>query len=589
MKPEPVQPRRCAIYTRVSTEHGLDQAFNSLHAQREAAQAFVKSQAHEGWKLMRERYDDGGFSGASMERPALRKLLSDIRERRIDVVVVYKVDRLTRSLADFAKLVELFDANAVSFVSVTQAFNTTTSMGRLTLNVLLSFAQFEREVTGERIRDKIAASKKKGIWMGGVVPLGYRVENRALHIVEEHAALIRRIHASYLDLGSVVKLHRHLIDEGITVPPRIDGKGNALGGGVFSRGHLYKLLSNPIYAGDLAHRGVANPGEHQPIIARELWDQVQHRLADQTRAASTRRQCSEALLIGKLRDARGIAFSPSYAVKNGKRYRYYISRALAGGSRGHADGLSRLPAGEIEAIVLDALRRRVHARVETRSGGGDGSTPAEPRSDRELVETLVEGVVVHRDHLEIELVREDGHDAASSLVIPWAKASQARRKDMLVPQDATDARPLKAETRDKLLRAIARARTWLDELTSGAMQDTDTLAVREAVSERLVRQQLTLAFLAPDIVEAAIASRLPRGLGLTRLLDLPPSWDAQKRAVGLSVSATMPMASGSGGGGARAPLVERRVNVVAAYIISSASFVAAGGGPGPCGHEPDQP
>ncbi len=234
---------RCAIYTRVSTDQGLEQDFNSLDAQREASEAYVKSQAHEGWRLVRDRYDDGGFSGGSMDRPALQKLLIEVQARRIDVIVVYKVDRLTRSLADFAKLVETFDAHGVSFVSVTQSFNTTTSMGRLTLNVLLSFAQFEREVTGERIRDKIAASKKKGMWMGGVVPLGYRVEDRALRIVEDHAAIVRSLFRRYLEAGSVVCLKQSLDAEGLRIPVRIDGAGRSTGGGLFSRGaHLQTLV-----------------------------------------------------------------------------------------------------------------------------------------------------------------------------------------------------------------------------------------------------------------------------------------------------------------------------------------------------------
>ena len=236
---------RCAIYTRVSTEHGLEQEFNSLDNLREASEAYIKSQAHEGWRLMRDRYDDGGFSGGSMDRPALKKLLDVVRARRIDVIVVYKVDRLTRSLADFAKLVELFDEHQVSFVSVTQAFNTTTSMGRLTLNVLLSFAQFEREVTGERIRDKIAASKKKGIFMGGVVPLGYRVENRALHVVEEHAVFVRDLFRRYLENRSVVRLKAVLDQDNVRLPLRTDGRGKTTRGGLISRGHLYKILSNP--------------------------------------------------------------------------------------------------------------------------------------------------------------------------------------------------------------------------------------------------------------------------------------------------------------------------------------------------------
>ena len=236
---------RCAIYTRVSTDQGLEQDFNSLDAQREASEAYIKSQAHEGWRLKRDRYDDGGFSGGSMERPALQKLLADVEARRIDVIVVYKVDRLTRSLADFAKLVEMFDRHDVSFVSVTQSFNTTTSMGRLTLNVLLSFAQFEREVTGERIRDKISASKKKGMRMGGVVPLGYRVEERGLHIVDDHAAIVRSLFRRYLEAGSVVRLKQRLDAEGVRIPIRIDAAGRSTGGGLFSRGHIYKTFVEP--------------------------------------------------------------------------------------------------------------------------------------------------------------------------------------------------------------------------------------------------------------------------------------------------------------------------------------------------------
>ena len=289
----PANPKaslRCAVYTRVSTEHGLEQEFNSLDNQREASEAYIKSQAHEGWRLMRDRYDDGGFSGGSMDRPALMRLREAVRARRIDVIVVYKVDRLTRSLADFAKLVELFDEHQVSFVSVTQAFNTTTSMGRLTLNVLLSFAQFEREVTGERIRDKIAASKKKGIWMGGVVPLGYRVESRALHVVEDHAAFVRDLFRRYLEIGSVVRLKAALDQQKVQLPIRTDGRGKMTGGGLISRGHLYKILSNPIYVGRLTHKGQVHEGLHDPIVDQEIWDRVQRLLAEHAQHRAGSRQ-----------------------------------------------------------------------------------------------------------------------------------------------------------------------------------------------------------------------------------------------------------------------------------------------------------
>jgi site-specific DNA recombinase len=347
---------RCAIYTRVSTEHGLEQEFNSLDNQREASEAYIKSQSHEGWRLIRDRYDDGGFSGGSMERPALKKLLDAVRARRIDVIVVYKVDRLTRSLADFAKLVELFDAHQVSFVSVTQAFNTTTSMGRLTLNVLLSSAQFEREVTGERIRDKIAASKKKGIWMGGVVPLGYRVENRALHVVDEHAAFIRDLFRRYLEIGSVVRLKAVLDQEDARLPFRTDGTGKTIGGGLISRGHLYKILSNPIYLGRLTHKSQVHDGLHDPTVDQETWDRVQRLLAEHAQRTAGNCQSSDALLAGKLFDDRGNRMSPSHAAKGGRRWRYYISQAVLQGRKHEAGSVARVPALEIERQVAEAVR-----------------------------------------------------------------------------------------------------------------------------------------------------------------------------------------------------------------------------------------
>src|ERR1700728_2102205 len=348
---------RCAIYTRVSIDQGLEQDFNSLDAQRETCEAYIKSQAHEGWRLVRDRYDDGGFSGGSMARPALQSLLIDVQASGTDVIVVYKVDRLTRSLADFAKIVEIFDAKGVSFVSVTQAFNTTTSMGRLTLNVLLSFAQFEREVTGERIRDKIAASKKKAMWMGGVVPLGYRVEGRALHIVDDHAAIVRSLFRRYLEAGSVVRLKQQLDAEDFRIPIRIDGGGRSTGGGRLSRGHVYKLLSNPIYVGRIAHKRQVFEGHHPPIVTLELWEQVQRGLRDHLGAARTKRthQSSDALLAGKLFDDRGNRMSPTWARKGSKRWRYYASQAALQGDKSKAGSILRVPAADVETLVAEAL------------------------------------------------------------------------------------------------------------------------------------------------------------------------------------------------------------------------------------------
>ncbi len=380
MKPVAPKTFRCAVYTRVSTEHGLEQEFNSLDNQREAAEAYVKSQAHEGWKLLRDRYDDGGFSGGSMERPALQQLLAAIRERRIDIVVVYKVDRLTRSLTDFARLVELFDQHGVSFVSVTQSFNTTSSMGRLTLNVLLSFAQFEREVTGERIRDKIAASKKKGIWVGGVVPMGYRVEDRKLLVEEAEATTVRLIFERYLVLGSLPALQRELRERGILTRQRAMASGGTRGGVPLTNGPLDHMLRNRMYLGELNHRDCSYPGEHAPIIDPDLFDAVQARLTGNLHERRSARSHSDALLKGRLYDDRGNRMSPTYALKKGLRYRYYVSTMLVQGRKSEAGSVPRVPASELESIVMEAI-------------GAALSPGSEPVTARERVAHSVERVV----------------------------------------------------------------------------------------------------------------------------------------------------------------------------------------------------
>src|SRR5580704_12934907 len=354
--------RRCAIYTRKSSEEGLEQDFNSLHAQREACEAFIKSQASEGWRLVKTDYDDGGLSGGTMERPALQRLLADIGQGLIDVVVVYKVDRLTRykvdrltrSLADFAKMVEVFDARGVSFVAVTQQFNTTTSMGRLTLNVLLSFAQFEREVTGERIRDTIAASKQKGMWMGGLVPLGYDVHERRLVANQSEAETVREIFRRYGELGSVRLLMEDLNRRGIRSKVRVAKNGRKSGGNSFFRGALYQLLSNPIYVGEVRHKGIRHLGLHGPIVDRELWEKTQLLLRSHAVRPTLRATKSVASpLTGKLFDESGLSLTPSHAVKGERRYRYYVSRSLIKGTDSTGRGW-RLPAPEIERSVTAA-------------------------------------------------------------------------------------------------------------------------------------------------------------------------------------------------------------------------------------------
>jgi len=435
MKLATPKAQRCAIYTRVSTDQGLEQEFNSLHAQREAAQAYVKSQAHEGWKLVRDHYDDGGFSGGSMERPALQKLLADIKERRIDVVVVYKVDRLTRSLTDFAKLVELFDEHGVSFVSVIQSFNTTTSMGRLTLNVLLSFAQFEREVTGERIRDKIAASKKKGIWVGGVVPLGYLVRDKKLLVNQEEARTVRMIFERYLALGSLPALQRELRIQGIVTRRRTLSSGKIIGGVHLTNGPLAYMLRNRLYLGEINHRDQSYPGEHQPIIDLRLFDQVQVQLDENLRRRRLKNERSQALLLGKLYDDRGNRMTPSYAIKKGVRYRYYVSCVLAQGRKEEAGSISRIAASEIETIVMDAVATLIPASEEPveldRSGPATGEEHLEPAtpehiedrprqlSDKASIERYVDRILVGARSIEIRLV--DGAQGAarpSSITIP---------------------------------------------------------------------------------------------------------------------------------------------------------------------------
>lgn len=348
---------RCAIYTRKSSEEGLVQNFNSLHAQREACEAYIKSQASEGWTLIRTAYDDGGLSGGTLDQPALKTLMADIAARRIDIVVVYKVDRLTRSLFDFANLIEDFDAAGVSFVSVTQAFNTTTSMGRLTLNMLLSFAQFEREVTAERIRDKLAQSKARGMRMGGVPPLGYAPNGRSLKIVAGRAAIVGHVFDLYRALGTVRQVEARLMIEGVRKPLRtMLASGRAFDGTQFTRGELYKLLANPIYVDEIAYRGQRYPGQHHPIIDRDIWNTVQARLA--TNAHQHRAQTNAhdpSLLAGKVFDDVGELLVATHATKRGKRDRYYVSRSLQHGTKiSGATGI-RVPAAELEPVIAAQL------------------------------------------------------------------------------------------------------------------------------------------------------------------------------------------------------------------------------------------
>jgi site-specific DNA recombinase len=500
---------RCAIYTRVSSDHGLDQEFSSLDNQREAAEAYIKSQAHEGWRCQPGRYDDGGFSGGSLDRPGLQRLLADVRERRFDIIVVYKVDRLTRSLADFAKLVELFDAHGVSFVSVTQAFNTTTSMGRLTLNVLLSFAQFEREVTGERIRDKIAASKKKGLWMGGVVPLGYRVEARKLLIEPQEAELVRAIFERYLEVGSVPALQRALRADGIVSRRRTLSSGREIGGTPFTNGPLSHLLRNRVYLGEINHKGISHPGEHQPIISCELFSAVQARLA--TNQLGKRGPCSrsEALLLRKLFDDRGNRMTPVVGRKGPVRYRYYASHATTQGRHSDAGSVPRVPAHDIETKVVAELKRAL---------GGEHDVA----DDRELIASRLDRAILSTASIELHVRRTESD--VEPISMPWNAPRHRQRRAIVEPHEKTGAEYIRSTERARLLSGIVKARDWLRRLVSGEATALIDIAEGEGLSERSARMTLSLAFLPPVVIQTAIEGALPRGQTVSRLVEPDLAW-----------------------------------------------------------------
>ncbi len=518
---------RCAIYTRVSTEQGLDQEFNSLDAQREASEAYIKSQSHEGWTCLKDTYDDGGYSGGSMERPALQRLLDDIRQKKLDVIVVYKVDRLTRSLADFAKLVELFDANDVSFVSVTQSFNTTSSMGRLTLNVLLSFAQFEREVTGERIRDKIAASKKKGLWMGGVVPYGYRVENRKLMVEPSEAAEVRMIYKLYCQLKSLPALVRELEERGIQSRIRKLSSSRVIGGIPFTTGPLSHMLGNRVYLGEINHKDKSFPGEHEPIIGNEQFDQVQQTRRSVSTGPTLGYKKSGALVAGLIYDDRGNRMSPTHVKKGNVRYYYYQSWVLAQGQRSKAGSVERVPALEVERAVIAGVLEYC------------GKTISSETEACMFVREIVQRVDVLTKGLKLTIKpTSDTADVPievppEMIVISWTKPSNTRKREILCQQDHSVSRPIRTEARTRLLKAIAQGRYWLDMLVCGNVADISSLAAKHKLSEKTIRSTISLAFLAPNIVQATIDGKLSRGLGVSQMTDLPANWVQQRHQLGI--------------------------------------------------------
>lgn len=527
-----VKSLRCAIYTRKSSDEGLDQAFNSLDAQREACAAYITSQVHEGWKLVPSRYDDGGFSGGNMSRPGLQHLLAEIAAGKIDVVVVYKIDRLTRSLADFARMVELFDKHGVSFVSVTQSFNTTSSMGRLTLNVLLSFAQFEREVTGERIRDKIAASKAKGMWMGGLPPLGYDLpqdKSRTLVVNEAEAATVRLIFEAYLKLGSVNALEGWLKTEGHLSKDYTSRSGKKSGGVPFNRGALYHLLRNPIYRGMIRHKGKVHEGQHPAIVDSALFEEVQATLeAKRRRYAARPTLRSTAALTGRIFDATGEPMSPTMSTgKSGRRYHYYVSASLQKGRRDHSGTgpLSPDPRAirRISADALEAQLSQLIARL----------VPARSRDPLDLPERIE----VHRSAVHLTLPRSECPGIQGRLT-----------DDERLEEDATDANSLRLiasiRIRNRRGRTEVQAATVRhnakDPVLIGALQrahamvelDARHLPVcRSSPASQYGRRLLALAFLAPDLQHAILEGAQPADLTLEHLLakPLPAAWDAQRK------------------------------------------------------------
>ena len=554
-------PIRCAIYTRKSSEEGLDQEFNSLDAQREACAAYVMSQRHEGWVLVPDYYDDGGISGGHMNRPGLLKLLDDVKADKVDVIVVYKVDRLTRALSDFARIVEILDEAGASFVSITQSFNTTTSMGRLTLNVLLSFAQFEREVTGERIRDKIAASKKKGMWMGGTIPLGYGVKDRKLVVNAQEAKTVRTIMTRYVELGSVPALVAELATRGIVSKRRVDRIGRVTGGTPYRRGALYDLLANRLYLGEVVHKGTAHPGEHDAIVDQTLWNEVQLLLA---RNRVTRRHRGNAndpsLLAGMIRDNHGRRMSPCHAGKSNRRYRYYVSVTDDGETSPSTWPIVRVAAGEVEAATVDgvgAFFSSTAALITALAIEGSAAAVLDQMQQRAVAIAQdmrsMSPSAMHALLVSLDLrVVIDGTRVAATV----DQALLATCLGIRSSNDSGDRCCI--ELPDRLLRTGNETRLSIAPQSSGDPKSCDgnlvTLIVKahqardlllaqgatadqaSAMSHRHLIRLARLAYLAPEITVTIIEGRQPRTMtsrSLLRVSSIPLDWTEQRKMFGI--------------------------------------------------------
>lgn len=552
---------RCAIYTRKSSEEGLEQDFNSLDAQREACASFIQSQRHEGWTAIPGSYDDGGLSGGTMNRPALQRLLEDIEKGSVDVVVVYKVDRLTRSLSDFARIVEIFDKKGVSFVSVTQQFNTTSSMGRLTLNVLLSFAQFEREVTGERIRDKVAASRRKGIFMGGNIPLGYDLDNRKLVVNQTDAKFVRWIFGRYLELGNASLLKAELDRDDIKTKARISKTGREMGGTPYTRGMLYYILKNRAYIGEAVHKGKSYPGEHTAIVGQDVFDKVQALISANRQDHVTKSRTQDpSLLSGLVYDHYGRRLSPSHTNKNGLRYRYYVS----GPAKSHGQDLRaiRVAAGDLEQLIINRLVVVLNspqrlAEILNTDGLTEGHTlkacealTGSPQEAADVLKRIVHKVIVGQEELTLQIDKTGLTVACGLGDVGRARGSKEQIYSMTFKANF---RRIGSETKliindgqtgnekprrdPALIKALTRAHAWAKQLHAGKVRSLNEIAVADGLTRGYVSAIIRMAYLAPDITEAILEGRQPQTLMLKDMMrTIPPNWADQRRMFGFAAA-----------------------------------------------------
>ena len=560
--------RRCAIYARKSSEEGLDMSYNTLEAQRDACSSYVASQRHDGWKVVNEIYEDGGYSGGNMQRPGLKELLDDVAKGQIDIIVVYKIDRLTRSLTDFARLTDLLDEHQVSFVAVTQQFNTSTSMGRLTLNVLLSFAQFEREVSGERIRDKFAASKRKGIWMGGPVPMGYDARDRKLHIIEEEAEIVRHIFRRYLQLRSVHLLQKELEDQGVCSRERKSKTGNQVGGKVLGRGAIGYMLRNLIYIGIITQGSERHQGEHEAIIAEDIFERVQQTLTDQSPGELAKiKRGTSALLKGLLFDSNNGRLLPTHCNKKGQRYHYYTSEKRLRDASQDQEGL-RVPAADLDELITKAIASKLtneHWLIENVT-----ATPTmipklsqaakalaekildKNQDNKQLVRKLIERAIVEKSRITIYLNKkelmqflnhEQSHEGSSEsetenqdpevtnetlqIIVQSHLLRCGKQMKLILGADASGASAPNAQ----LISLIVQAKQWFAGLSTGKYSSLGDLAKAASLDKSYVSRIITLAFLAPDILEKIITgdhSHLLTPERLRKACPLPLRWEDQR-------------------------------------------------------------